>query len=208
MGSCLCNSTPRHRAHTNSFNAHERAKSCQYWKSENTLTVCGYIHELIKEYDLFNYKLPKDITKLIISFYGQKYQIVGIGGNGDGEFGLGHNDEIHQFFILPQFEELVDSPDDIYFGMGRFLVKNVFNEIYSAGTNLHGALGVENQNSLTSINDEDEDYDDDTQRIMKFMKLLKSNDDEYIEIVSSGLCSMHTMFVTQNGDVYAAGNDI
>ena len=207
MGQCLCARNPKfeNQLSSNIFEHNQRIKSCQYWDSDNTLAVCGFIHEyLAEDEDDISPQLswPRDITKLIIEFYGQEYQIVGIGRNGDGELGLGHNEEVNKFNALPQFERLVDSPSDVFFGMGRYLVKNVFNEIYSAGTNLYGAAGVENQNNL-SISDDDDYYDDDTQRITSFMKIKSS--EEYIDIVSSGICSMHTMFVTINGNVYASG---
>ena len=190
MGQCLCTRAPNfeQQLSSNVFDHNQRTKSCGYWDSDNTLAVCGFIHEYTTEHedDLCDLKWPRDITKLIIEFYGQQYQIVGIGRNGDGELGLGHNEEVNKFNVLPQFERLVDSPSDVYFGMSRYLVKNVFNEIYSAGTNLYGAAGLENQNSLSSITDDDY-YDDDTQRITTFMKILNSTE-EYIDIISSGIC--------------------
>ena len=201
MGACICAPKNYPNLVQNHSNV-KRIKSCEYWQQDNVLTVTGYIRELIEEYDLSDNKLPIEIIKLMISFYGVKYQIIGIGRNGDGEFGLGHNDEIEDFVILPQFEQVVDSPNDIFYGMGRFIVKNVFNEIYSAGSNVDGAAGIEYQDSIESNSD---DYDDNKQRIMKFMKILKNDGKDYIEIVSSGLCPMHTMFVCSDGNVYAAG---
>ena len=149
------------------------------------LVVYGYVRgeEIYK-------MVPIDIVKLIFLYFPKQCKIYGVGSNLFGEFAINECKKVHKFRELQQYSNICDDANDFYYGSYRFLVKNIKNEIYSAGWNLDGALGI-----------------DSNQRKILNLKQIKNDNNNYIVSVSNGLLSMHSFIIDKSNKIYGIGNN-
>ena len=152
----------------------------------NEYLVYGYVRRFEKKY-----YIPESISKLVFSYY-PDCNIYGIGRNGLAEFGLGDYRRLTQKFeLLPQLTDNCDDPCNVYVGDHRFLVYNIFNEIYCAGKNTNndcGHSGPEMQKSL-----------------MKIKEIKPKDLNQWITVVSNGICARHTFVAYNDNTIYAFG---
>jgi len=154
--------------------------------NQSSLLVYGYIRNI----EVYN--IPIDIVNLIHSYYPKRYKIYAVGSNLFGEFAIDNCTKLNTYRELTQYSNICDDDNDFYYGSYRFLIKNIKNEIYSAGWNLDGALGV---NSTT--------------RKILNVQQIESNkhDNYYVKNISNGLLSMHTFIIDSTNAIYAFGNN-
>ena len=111
---------------------------------------------------------------------------------------------MHTYRELTQYSNICDDDNDFYYGSYRFLIKNIKNEMYCAGWNLDGALGVNSterkilnlkQIKKTEKRENKEEEDDDQEH------------NYYVTYISNGLLSMHTFIINSNNEIYGFGNN-
>lgn len=158
--------------------------------NQSSLLVYGYIR------DIEVYNIPIDIVNLIYSYHPKKYKIYGVGSNLFGEFAINDCTKLNTYRELTEYSNICDDANDFYYGSYRFLIKNIKNEIYSAGWNLDGALGVNSMKrkilSLQQIERGDKD---------------DNNNNYYVINISNGLLSMHTFIIDSTNAIHAFGNN-
>ena len=156
------------------------------------LTVFGYSREFNNKYLI---KIPVDIIKTLILFYGKSYQIYAHGKQFKSEWGISQSHSSiskHKYTQLIDMSKLVNDPRSISKAFGSFLIKSQ-NDIYAAGDNQYGQLGLF----------------DHPGEVTKFTKISfpKLQNDDYVKIISNGQIPFHTLFVTKKNIFYSSGHN-
>eukprot|EP01083_Nonionella_stella_P016674 46598_1 len=164
--------------------------------NSSSLLVFGYARDIENRYlSIYSRRMPIDIVNLIYLFFPKQYKLYGVGSNLFGEFALDECKKLLEFHELSQYSNICDDDGDIYYGSYRYLIKTISNEIYSAGWNLNGALGVHSE----------------SRKVLHLTK-IKHVDSLHIDHISSGLFAMHTFIWhfdrnTHKNTIYAFGNN-
>eukprot|EP01084_Bolivina_argentea_P117463 208608_1 len=153
------------------------------------LTVFGYIRESTTQY---THEIPTDIIQIIIAFYYFCCEVYAAGFNKRDEWGISESSYDRGSYIhLPRLSELLQHPTDLYQAECAIFVKHN-NEIYGAG-DTH-SLGMKS------------DRHDET--VDKFIPLIfpdTINNDDFINIISSGHDPKHSIFVTKQKRFFGIG---
>ena len=102
------------------------------------LLIYGYIRLIEMTHKMI---IPDEI-QLIICQYIMKYSIFGIGTNTWAQLALGHKNKVKEWTELVSFEKIVSSIDNIYASFRNIMIISTNNEIYSAGYNFRGSIGL------------------------------------------------------------------
>eukprot|EP01084_Bolivina_argentea_P134076 236568_1 len=139
------------------------------------------------------------ITMVLISkifeFFGQKLDIIGIGSNLNGEFGLNRhrlNLEIRSKYESFKYKNINIYKNCIYQNNSMHLIHDkISNEIYCAGKNSFGQCGINSKKERNILS-------------------LTKNDwksDEYINTISEGMNSDSVFYVTNAQKIYMSGRN-
>jgi len=152
------------------------------------LLVYGYTRQI--KLTLRLRYIPTDIIEIIIKYHPTEYQVLSIGGNIFGEFGLNHeNANNEQYMPLIKFSSLCYNHHEIYCGFFTFTIRTEDNHWFAAGNNCDGQLGVDLR-----------DYS-----VNQFQQIPFEQGN--IRIFSHGLFSWHRIFVTERGEFYGFGRN-
>eukprot|EP01084_Bolivina_argentea_P305540 527841_1 len=154
------------------------------YSKNNEILVFGYVrrHET-------KYYIPTSVSWLILRYY-PDCNVYGIGRNGLSEFGLGDFKQLHKYELLIHMTSHCDTVSDIHVGDHRFVVKNIHGELYCAGKNRNADTGTNGPDILKSL---------------EKIKNIHATIDQYITVISSGLCARHTFVAFNDNTIYAFG---
>ena len=147
------------------------------------LLIYGYLRLMETTHKFI---IPHEI-QVIISQYLMKYLIFGIGTNESGQFALGHKNKVQKWTELSSFEEIISSLDNIYMSFRNIMIISSNNQIYVAGENRKGSLGLNSSESITT-----------------FTKLdIKGIKPKFISSISD----LHSFIVSIDNKLYANGTN-
>ena len=146
------------------------------------LLLCGYLREMEK---LIKLIIPTVILEGI-DLYCLTYNLYGIGNSPCGELGISKT--FKRYTNLPDIEELISTPNNIYLHGTSTSIIDYKNELYRSGLNDCHQLAIENLNMFNTY---------------KFNKV--TGYDGKVDFVSSGNARRRTFIYTSNGTLYASG---
>eukprot|EP01084_Bolivina_argentea_P166989 289891_1 len=156
------------------------------YSNKLTLAAFGYVGKFQRNY---TGEWPLDILKspiiyLIIAYFPRQYEIYGIGYNSFGELGIGNSEPLLKYNRLYSIEKLLDHPNNIYRGYGRYMIKTIYGDLYCAGNNYRGDVGC-NVSDSTNIE--------------TFTKVYSKNSNfeinTNVDIIGDGTISNHTIII-------------
>ena len=149
------------------------------------LLILGFLRISIQ--NVYNVIIPFDIKNLIMSYY-PNYMIYSSGRNDRyGALGLNHKNKIYSFTQLTDLSLLCCNVNSMYLNASRILIKDLYDEIYGAGSNKYDELAVLNE-----------------ENVIKFCKIECVGNK--VKFVSSGTDNFyHTFFCTNNDELYVCG---
>eukprot|EP01084_Bolivina_argentea_P194524 333768_1 len=153
----------------------------------DNLCVSGYIHGCEKT---FRFHIPQTIGQ-IISYYLVKYFIYGVGYNQNGAMGFGNKHRVQHWTQLLHIEHLVKDINDCYINTKNIMLITSNKQIYVAGDNTLGMLGINDQQQT---------------EILSFTK-LSTNICIEPKLISS-LSIKHSFIYTMNNKLYANGSNL
>eukprot|EP01084_Bolivina_argentea_P030006 55663_1 len=161
--------------------------------TRSSLIVSGFMREYqIKIGYSLDESLLISLNYYVIIFYRALYKIYGIGRQESGEFGFGkHISQKDGFIRLKQFEKyLISSPYNIFRGKERLQIMSDDRKLYSAGFNERGECGVNSTRyKITNLT----------------LCSFENINNIYINLVSEGVWSNHTICRLSNDEFYAYG---
>eukprot|EP01083_Nonionella_stella_P249744 863227_1 len=104
--------------------------------TDSELLVVGYIRHHEKQLHII---IPPELYTIILIFYPRNYKLFGIGV---GEFESNINIST-TWQYLSKMSSLCQHPTFVTCGNNNFFLRNMNNEIYAIGNNLHDCLGID-----------------------------------------------------------------
>eukprot|EP01084_Bolivina_argentea_P014109 26380_1 len=146
--------------------------------------ICGYVRKI---QSICRMTIPLHIV-FEIDIYYPKYLAYGIGDNEYSQFGIKQKG-VKSFIPLNDFQTLISSPENIFFNHHSFSIITSQNELYVAGNNSYGKLGITKSKG----------------KIHTFTQLKIGEDMQY---VSSGTeCAGLTFIQTISNNIFVSGSN-
>ena len=156
--------------------------------------VQGYVRQITDD----SYFSLEDISNIIVQYniakrnvYPSDCVLFGVGNNGSGEMGLGHDQEVEYLTPLYAFNEF----KHIFIGFETIFTIDSSHTVSAAGNNYCGRLGVQPYKSPEEEDDSDseDDYDQFSDQIIT-PQTVTSLESKRINLISQGLHNDHCFF--------------
>ena len=156
------------------------------------LLIIGFIKEFQKAND-DTLRIPNPVIQLIIIYYPILYKIYGIGPNNDAYAQPGVlMSNLFKSFRYSEYKALSNACDNMYqirFFIQDIIIMNTTHQIYRK------------QSRASS------QYDRDNEEADNLSLMCTPSHDDYISVVSHGICSRHKLLVSNNGKFYGLGEN-